>query len=105
MKKITRRSFLAAAGLTAAALALTACGGSSSSGSNDSSNDAASGDDGTYTKVSLSLAHGAAETTTMNQSMIYLKEIVEERSGGAVTIDLYPNQQLGADRETTEAVT
>ena len=31
MKKITRRSFLAAAGLTAAALALTACGGSSSS--------------------------------------------------------------------------
>ena len=29
MKKITRRSFLAAAGLTAAALALTACGGSS----------------------------------------------------------------------------
>ena len=84
---------------------LTACGGSSSSGSTDSSNDAASGDDGTYTKVSLSLAHGAAETTTMNQSMIYLKEIVEERSGGAVTIDLYPNQQLGADRETTEAVT
>mgnify|MGYP000660003595 CR=1 FL=1 len=43
-------------------------GGSSSSGSNDSSNDAASGDDGTYTKVSLSLAHGAAETTTMNPS-------------------------------------
>ena len=31
MKKITRRSFLAAAGLTAAALALTACGGSSAS--------------------------------------------------------------------------
>ena len=28
MKKINRRSFLAAAGLTAAALALTACGGS-----------------------------------------------------------------------------
>ena len=31
MKKITRRSFLAAAGVSAAALALTACGGSSSS--------------------------------------------------------------------------
>ena len=31
MKKITRRSFLAAAGLSVAALALTACGGSSSS--------------------------------------------------------------------------
>ncbi len=31
MKKISRRSFLAAAGLTVAALALTACGGSASS--------------------------------------------------------------------------
>ena len=31
MKKITRRSFMAAAGLTVAALALTACGGSASS--------------------------------------------------------------------------
>ena len=31
MKKITRRSFLAAAGVSAAALALTACGGSSNS--------------------------------------------------------------------------
>ena len=30
MKKISRRSFLAAAGVSAAALALTACGGSSS---------------------------------------------------------------------------
>ncbi len=29
MKKISRRSFLAAAGLSVAALALTACGGSS----------------------------------------------------------------------------
>ena len=33
MKKITRRSFLAAAGLSVAALALTACGGSSSTAS------------------------------------------------------------------------
>ena len=33
MKKISRRSFLAAAGLTVAALALTACGGSASTAS------------------------------------------------------------------------
>ena len=31
MKKISRRSFLAAAGVSAAALALTACGGSGNS--------------------------------------------------------------------------
>ena len=37
MKKISRRSFLAASGLTIAALALTACGGSASTASSAAS--------------------------------------------------------------------
>ena len=41
MKKINRRSFLAAAGLTAAALALTACGGSASSTASSTASSAA----------------------------------------------------------------
>ena len=42
MKKITRRSFMAAAGLTVAALALTACGGSSSTASSAAASSGAS---------------------------------------------------------------
>ena len=42
MKKITRRSFLAAAGLSVAALALTACGGSSSTASSAAASSVAS---------------------------------------------------------------
>ena len=42
MKKITRRSFMAAAGLTFAALALTACGGSSSTASSAAASSVAS---------------------------------------------------------------
>ena len=42
MKKITRRSFLAAAGVSAAALALTACGGSSNSAAASTSTAASS---------------------------------------------------------------
>ena len=42
MKKISRRSFLAAAGLSVAALALTACGGSASSVASSASSAAAS---------------------------------------------------------------
>ena len=53
MKKINRRSFLAAAGLTAAALALTACGGSASSTASSTASSAA---------VSTSVA---AELTTV----------------------------------------
>ena len=42
MKKISRRSFLAAAGLSVAALALTACGGSASSVASSVASSAAS---------------------------------------------------------------
>ena len=57
MKKITRRSFLAAAGLTAAALALTACGGSSSSTTSSTASSAASSE--------AASSSAAAELTTV----------------------------------------
>ena len=55
MKKINRRSFLAAAGLTAAALALTACGGSASSTASSTASSAASSE----------AASAAADVTTV----------------------------------------
>ena len=57
MKKITRRSLLAAAGLTAAALALTACGGSSSSTASSTASSAASSE--------AASSSAAAELTTV----------------------------------------
>ena len=57
MKKITRRSFLAAAGLTAAALALTACGGSSSSPASSTASSVASSE--------AASSSAAAELTTV----------------------------------------
>ena len=58
MKKITRRSFLAAAGLTAAALALTACGGSSSGTASSTASSAASSE-------AASSSAAAGELTTV----------------------------------------
>ena len=57
MKKISRRSFLAAAGLTVAALALTACGGSASTASSAASSVAASSE--------AASTSAAAELTTV----------------------------------------
>ena len=59
MKKITRRSFLAAAGLTAAALALTACGGSSSSTASSTASSAAAA------SSEAASSSAAAELTTV----------------------------------------
>ena len=58
MKKITRRSFLAAAGLSVAALALTACGGSSSSVASSVASSAAA-------STSASTSASAGELTTV----------------------------------------
>ena len=57
MKKINRRSFLAAAGLTAAALALTACGGSASSTASSTASSASSSE--------AASTSAAAELTTV----------------------------------------
>ena len=57
MKKINRRSFLAAAGLTAAALALTACGGSASSTASSTASSVASSE--------AASTSAAAELTTV----------------------------------------
>ena len=61
MKKITRRSFMAAAGLTVAALALTACGGSSSTASSAAASSVASSAAASSEAASVS----ATELTTV----------------------------------------
>ena len=61
MKKITRRSFMAAAGLTVAALALTACGGSSSTASSAAASSVAS----SAAASSEAASAAAAELTTV----------------------------------------
>ena len=59
MKKISRRSFLAAAGLTLAALALTACGGSASTASSAAASSVAASSEAASTSAA------AAELTTV----------------------------------------
>ncbi len=59
MKKISRRSFLAAAGLSVAALALTACGGSASSVASSVASSAAS------SEAASTSAAAAADLTTV----------------------------------------
>ena len=65
MKKITRRSFLAAAGLTAAALALTACGGSSSSTASSTASSAAASSEAASSGAAAELTTVEAGKLTM----------------------------------------
>ena len=75
MKMISRRNFLAAAGVSAAALALTACGGSSSTASSTASSAAASSTaaaseagEQKITKVALTCDTGTIDDESFNQA-------------------------------------
>ena len=115
MKKITRRSFLAAAGVSAAALALTACGGSSSSAaaststaaSSTAASSAAAGDTAAAAndpKVTLVYAEVNPLDTIVGQTGSHFKEKVEELTGGSVVIDVQASGVLGSENDVLDAI-
>lgn len=54
--------------------------------------------------VSLKLAHVVNERDSFHLSAERFKEIVEERSGGKITVELFPNAVLGDERTLLEGM-
>ena len=111
MKKISRRSFLAAAGVSAAALALTACGGSKSTATSTAASAAAStapaGDAAAAAsdpKVTLVYAEVNPLDTIVGQTGSHFKEKVEELTGGSVVIDVQASGVLGSENDVLDAI-
>ena len=112
MKKITRRSFLAAAGVSAAALALTACGGSSNSTAASTATSAAAstapaGDAAAAAsdpKVTLVYAEVNPLDTIVGQTGSHFKEKVEELTGGSVVVDVQASGVLGSENDVLDAI-
>ncbi len=111
MKKISRRSFLAAAGVSAAALALTACGGSKSTAASTATSTAAStapaGDAAAAAsdpKVTLVYAEVNPLDTIVGQTGSHFKEKVEELTGGSVVIDVQASGVLGSENDVLDAI-
>ena len=53
-------------------------------------------------KVIIKAGHGLTEFSAMHHGWEKFKELVEQRSNGEIVVEIYPNQQLGGDRELTE---
>ena len=112
MKKISRRSFLAAAGVSAAALALTACGGSGSSTAASTASSAAAstapaGDAAAAAsdpKVTLVYAEVNPLDTIVGQTGSHFKEKVEELTGGSVVVDVQASGVLGSENDVLCAI-
>lgn len=50
----------------------------------------------------LVVAHGLDKTHSVHQSLEYMGQILEQKSKGKLGIRIYPNQQLGTERELLE---
>lgn len=50
----------------------------------------------------LKLGHGLDMSHPVHNGMLRMAELVAEKSDGKMRIDIYPNQQLGTERETLE---
>ncbi|PZX61317.1 tripartite ATP-independent transporter DctP family solute receptor [Algoriphagus ratkowskyi] len=57
---------------------------------------------GTSDKRIIKLGHGLGITHPVHEAMLFLAEKVAEKSGGKMVVKIYPNQQLGSERELVE---
>lgn len=67
--------------------------------------EAAAADGVDYTQgesYTIKIAHVALDITPIAKGMEKLKELIEERSGGRITVEIYPNSELGGNRELIE---
>ena len=97
MKKITRRSFLAASMAVAAAGMLSACGGSSST------TGGAEGASGEKT-FNLKLSHGLAEDHAVHIQLTSFAEEVKTASNGSINIEIVPNGTLGSEADNISQI-
>lgn len=98
---------LTALALTAVlALGLTACGGSGSASSGAAPGPVGSGGKNSGATYTLSVGHTTAanENDPYYLSVMKFKEIVEEKTGGRITVNDYPSSQLGSEPEMWEGM-
>ncbi len=50
----------------------------------------------------IKLGHGLDPSHPVHQAMVYMAQLLEERSHGLLRMDIYPSEQLGSERECLE---
>mgnify|MGYP001034472359 CR=1 FL=1 len=96
MKKV--KSILSLVLAIVLVLSLVACGGQTNSSDTDTPSDS---DNQTYV---WRIAHNNAEDSSWQLRLLELVDMVDEASEGRLSIELYPNSQLGDDTAMCEMI-
>lgn len=54
--------------------------------------------------ITLKLTHSLSTSSQYQAGAEYFKQLVEERTNGAIVVEIYPSAQLGAERDTFEGL-
>ena len=54
--------------------------------------------------ITIKFSHVVAENTPKGKGALKFKELAEQKTGGRVKVDVYPNSSLYKDREEMEAL-
>lgn len=101
-----KKRFLALGLAVVMAVGMTACGGSGKSGAgsaaagSETKAEAAEAASGETFKIKLH--HDLAEESAQHQGLVEFQKLVEEKSGGRIQIQIFPNNTLGSDTEVAE---
>lgn len=86
-------------------LVMAACSSPNSGNSTPADKDEKdSGKTGNEESYVIKVGHAASQDHLAHKSIVKYKEIVEKESDGKITVEIYPNGQLGGEREMIEAV-
>ncbi|SES20572.1 TRAP transporter substrate-binding protein [Psychrobacillus sp. OK032] len=83
------------------AITLVAC--SKTNTTSSSSGGASNGSTSSDKKITIMAAHVVSTETTQHKAFMEFKRLVEERSDGRIEVDIYPDGQLGGEREMIES--
>lgn len=95
------------AGLLCVAMFMTACSQGGPSGGETATRtpgQSTTSISGGGQKVVIKLAHQVAEQAALHKGAIKFKEIVEKESGGTIEVQVFPNGQLGSEKDMIEGV-
>lgn len=82
-------------------MVMTAC--SAGGGSDEASDTDAPKEEGNGETTTITIAHVGTEDTGLHLKFVKFKEIIEEQSDGRFAVEIYPNSQMGDEREITES--
>ncbi|SFD40947.1 tripartite ATP-independent transporter solute receptor, DctP family [Lentibacillus persicus] len=84
-----------------ALLVVAACSGGDSESGDAAESSGDTNDSGET--ISIQAAHVVSTETTQHEAFLEFKDLVEERSDGRIEVEIYPDGQLGGEREMIES--